>query len=180
MKPAEFLHLFTPLDHVVGQLTESQLDAQSQCSEWTRRQVIDHILSTQLEFLARHHIELPQLPRTPSHTSITHHQETLRPIGEHWNTPINGLAGPSTIGETLGLFYGFDLIVHRWDIGAGTPAHTPFTETEMDLIEGVADTFAQLLYSQGVCAPAVPTPPDASRETKLLARLGRQHVDTAL
>jgi hypothetical protein len=65
------------------------------------------------------------------------------------------------------------MVVHRWDLARAAGLDTEFTATEMDLMETSIAGFGEHLYADGVCASAVPTPSDASRQERLLGLLGR-------
>jgi uncharacterized protein (TIGR03086 family) len=89
----------------------------------------------------------------------------------------DGYFGRTTIGETLANFYGFDLVVHRWDLARATGQDTAFTDAEMDRLEQSIAGFGDQLYAEGVCEPAVPVPDDATRQERLLATMGRHPND---
>ena len=57
-------------------------------------------------------------------------------------------------------------------VGAG-PTGGTFTEAELDRVESGADGFGEAVYGEGVCRPGVEAPAGASREVRVLARLGR-------
>ncbi|MBC8092962.1 MAG: hypothetical protein H7Y15_13685 [Pseudonocardia sp.] len=86
---------------------------------------------------------------------------------------FDGAFGPTTIGATLADFYGFDMVVHRWDLARALGTDTTFTAGEMDLMEASIAVFGHHLYGEGICAPAVTVPVDASRQDRLLGVLGR-------
>jgi len=85
---------------------------------------------------------------------------------------FDGHFGPTTIGETLIRFYGFDMIAHRWDIARAAGTEHRFTDDELSEMETAIDGFGDALYSEGVCRK-VEIPAGADRQTTLLARLGR-------
>ncbi len=87
---------------------------------------------------------------------------------------FDGHFGPTTIGETLMRFYGFDMVAHRWDVGSAAGLDVRFSDDEMTLMETAAAGFGPALYGDGVCKPGVEVAPDADRQTRLLATLGRQ------
>ncbi len=76
--------------------------------------------------------------------------------------------------EHLANFYGFDMLVHRWDLGAAVGAPVRFTDDELDRIETAMTGFGDMLYSEGVCAPAIRVNADAPRQQQVLGRLGRR------
>ena len=161
---------------VVDQVAPDQWSSQSPCEKWTAADVVDHVIDTQRDFLARHRIEAGPRPEGAPAVLWNEHLRAVRSAladGEVLDTGFGGFFGPTTIGATLADFYGFDMVVHRWDLARAAGSDSEFTTAEMDLMESSIDGFGEHLYAEGICAPAVPTPADASRQERLLARLGR-------
>jgi hypothetical protein len=71
-------------------------------------------------------------------------------------------------------FYGFDLVVHRWDLGRALGQEVRWSEEEMERLEKAIAGFGDALYSPGVAGPALDVRPDADRQTRILALLGRR------
>lgn len=149
-------------------------DEPSTCAGWTRRDVLDHLVSTQRDLFQGRGFELP------ASTGVA--EDPVRAWAEHVDAAgslledpavpaleYDGHFGRTTLGRTLADYYLFDLVVHRWDL---LPS-TRFTEAEMDLAEASADLFGDALRWDGVCGPAVEVTPGADRQTRLLGRLGR-------
>jgi len=85
----------------------------------------------------------------------------------------DGVFGTTSVGDSIVTFYGFDLVVHRWDIAAAAGLDERFRDEELDLLETSAEGFGEHLYDEGVCRPALPPPVGADRQERILARLGR-------
>lgn len=152
--------------------------ASSPCTGWTVRDVLDHLIDTERDFLGQHELDAGPRPDTaqePAHGWRTHSSrvQAILDTPELAETQFDGFFGPTTVGATLARFYGFDLVVHRWDIARGAGVDSRFTDSELDLIEQSLEGFGEHLYMEGICRPALPAPADASRETRLLARMGR-------
>ena len=77
------------------------------------------------------------------------------------------------MGDSLLRFYGFDLVVHRWDVATAAGLDERFDEEELAFVEACAEGFGESLYAEGICRPGVEAPVDADRQTRLLARVGR-------
>lgn len=86
----------------------------------------------------------------------------------------DGMLGRATVGESMVRFYGFDMIAHRWDIARAAGFDEEFSSDEMDTLEGAIAGFGDNLYSEGICAQPLEAPEDADRQTRILAKLGRQ------
>ena len=71
-------------------------------------------------------------------------------------------------------FYGWDLLVHRWDLASALGVDAGLTEAELDAIEAPLAMFGDQLYSPGICQPPLDVPAAAERQARVLARLGRR------
>jgi|EndMetStandDraft_8_1072994.scaffolds.fasta_scaffold07676_4 uncharacterized protein (TIGR03086 family) len=149
--------------------------APSPCAGWSARDVLDHVVTTQREFFERQDVDLGPAPDGAPAEVWAAHVAAVRAAA----TPkvaaraYDSVFGPTTVAATLAGFYGFDLVVHRWDLARGLGRDTSFSEAELDLVESALPGFGEHLYADGVCGPAVPVPADASRQVRLLATMGR-------
>jgi uncharacterized protein (TIGR03086 family) len=162
---------------VLDRVPSDKWSAQSPCEKWTAADVVDHVVDSQRDFLSRHDIDaggrFQGEPADVWHGHLTAVRAALGD-GAVLDTKFDGYFGPTTIGDTLADFYGFDMVVHRWDLARAGGFHSEFTDPEMDLLETSIDGFGETLYAEGVCARPVPTPAAASRQERLLALLGRE------
>ena len=85
----------------------------------------------------------------------------------------DGYFGRTTIGGTLADFYGWDLVVHGSDVARATGQAWEISDAEASELLATADGWGDALYSEGICADAVPVPDDASATDRMLGRLGR-------
>lgn len=149
--------------------------APSPCAGWTAADVVDHMVDTQRDFLGRHGVDVG--PRPAGHPPVlwsTHVAAVLDHVDDDvLHRGFDGAFGPTTVGATLADFYGFDMVVHRWDLARALGTDTTFTPGEMDRMESSIALFGHHLYGEGICAPAVTVPVDASRQDRLLGVLGR-------
>lgn len=149
--------------------------AGSPCEGWTAADVVDHVVDTERQFLSGHGADLGDRPSgTPAEVWAAH-LAAVRPLvtEDLRSTEYDGFFGRTTIGATLDDFYGFDLVVHGWDLGSATGRPTTFTDAEMDVMEQAFVGFGDHAYDEGVFRPALDVPADADRQTRLLARMGR-------
>ena len=84
--------------------------------------------------------------------------------------------GPSTVGRTLLGFYGFDLIVHRWDIARSQGRDEQLSDAELDTVDAAVDGFGEHAYAPGIFQEPVDVPAGATRQQQVLARTGRSAV----
>lgn len=165
-----------PFTAVVESVTD--WSASSPCEGWSAADVLDHVMQTQREFVERHGREIPLwdgAPEQPDEQWFKHQAAMAALIGDEdfashtMDTPF----GESTLGETMLNFYGFDLIVHRWDIAASQGRDEQLTETELDVVDRAVDGFGDHAYAPGIFAAAVEVSSGASRQQRVLARTGR-------
>ena len=165
-----------PFTAVVESVTD--WSAASPCEGWGAADVLDHVMQTQREFVERHGREVPLWdgePEQPEQQWFKHQAAMAALIGDEdfaaqsMETPF----GPSTVGKTLLGFYGFDLIVHRWDIARSQGRDEQLTDAELDAVEEAIEGFGEHAYAPGIFNDPVEVPVDASRQQKVLARTGR-------
>ncbi|MDN5748920.1 MAG: TIGR03086 family metal-binding protein [Pseudonocardia sp.] len=149
--------------------------APSPCAGWTAADVVDHMVDTQRDFLDRHDVDLgPRPDGDPPAAWDAHVAAVLDRVDDDvLHREFDGQLGRTTIGATLSDFYGFDMIVHRWDVARALGRETRFSDAEMDEMEASVAMFGDHLYAEGICGRPVPVPPGASRQDRLLATLGR-------
>jgi uncharacterized protein (TIGR03086 family) len=163
-----------PFSAVVASVTDWH--APSPCEGWTARDVLQHVIDTEREFLAGRGHRLPDVESDNPGERWRTHEEAVREllsepsVGEE---TYDGYFGPTTVGETLAQFYGFDLLVHRWDLAASQGDRTVLTDTELDEIDSAVTGWGEHAYAPGVFARPVDVPADADRQAKVLARTGR-------
>ncbi|HKJ12213.1 MAG TPA: maleylpyruvate isomerase family mycothiol-dependent enzyme [Ornithinimicrobium sp.] len=163
--------------HLVAGATEQDWSAPSPCERWNALDVLSHMRDTQRDFLAGHDLEPPSPPleAVPEVAWRVHtdHVENLLRDPEVRDRGYDGYFGPTTIGETVAQFYGWDMLVHRWDIGMAMHRDPQLSEADLDAIERDLAMFGEALYAPGICAPPVEVGPGASRTEQVMARLGR-------
>lgn len=150
----------------------------SPCDEWSAADVIEHLIETQRDFLVRHDLDpgdAPDVHGDPAKAWRAHAEQVTDLLDRPGvtETRFDGSFGPATIGDTITRFYGFDMIVHRWDVARAAGIETTFSPEELDQIENSIDSFGETLYADGICDQPVDIDPSAPRQQRLLARMGR-------
>lgn len=161
---------------VLDDIPADAWSAPSPCDGWTARDVVAHVIDTQRDFFTGHDVDPGTRPDLddPSAAWRTHAVSVAERLDDPavGDTSFDGHFGPTTVGETLLRFYGFDMIAHRWDIATAAGQQVRFTDDELATMETAADGFGPALYGDGVCKQ-IAVPESADRQTRLLARLGR-------
>ncbi|WP_193103786.1 maleylpyruvate isomerase family mycothiol-dependent enzyme [Brachybacterium sp. FME24] len=152
-------------------------EAPSPCEGWTARDVLEHVCRTQRDFFAQRGLELSDLSGAePAQTWAAHHREVSGLLGDPdvAQRAFDGAFGPTTVGATMIDFYGFDLIVHRWDLARSQGLDARLTPQELALIDAAVDGWGEHAYAPGIFAGALPTSPGVDEQTRVLARTGRR------
>ncbi len=170
----QFLHNFDRFTATVAATRD--WSAATACSDWTAAQLVDHVVDTQRDLLSQHGASLEERATGDGGAVwAAHHAHLLRLVADEplMSTAYDGFFGPTTVRDTLATFYGFDLLVHGWDLSSSTGQPLTWTEAEMDQIESSIALFGPGLYMEGICKPAIEVASDASRQLRILGVLGR-------
>lgn len=149
----------------------------SPCQGWNASDVLDHIIDTQRSLFAERDINLGTRPGGDPTQAWAAHLRSVRSAVEDEQAMLasyEGWFGPTTLADTLLAFYGFDLIVHAWDILAAAGRQLVWTPDELGILEDAITGWGEALYMDGICRPALEVEPEADHQTRLLALLGRR------
>jgi uncharacterized protein (TIGR03086 family) len=169
----------TPLTKLVDAVPDDAWGNASPCAGWSAADVLQHMIDTQRTFMLQAGASLPHPEPTvadgPAMAWRTHAESIARALADDriGEKPHETPFGPSTVGDVFDAFYGFDLLVHRWDVARATGGDARLTDAELDTIEQLADSWGDQLYADGVCAQPIEVGDDEPREVRVLARLGR-------
>ncbi len=170
----------TPLMRLIDATDPQALAGDSPCDGWSGLDVIQHLIDTQRDFLLKAGADLPDPAPTvaalgPATAWRTHAEGVARQLADDTlaERPYETPFGTTTVGAAFDRFYGFDLLVHRWDIGASAGVPVELNEAELDEVEAAIAGFGDAIRGDGVCGPAVHVGPDASRQDRALGLTGR-------
>ncbi|WP_030667800.1 TIGR03086 family metal-binding protein [Streptomyces sp. NRRL B-1347] len=176
------LDQFTERVHAVRQ---DQWDAATPCARWTVRDLVNHLVAEQLW--------APPLVRD---------RATVEAVGDafdgdqlgpdpvaSWDTAAAAsraaFRAPDALAGTVHLSYGdtpardycaqmtTDLVVHTWDLARAIGADERLPGELVAAAAREVAPYAADLAKSGLFAAAVPPPPEADAQTKLLCLLGR-------
>lgn len=156
---------------------DQRWDAPTPCAGWTVRDVVEHVIQTEREFLARQGLDPGEAPELldPAAAWRSHVSSVTGILGRAGvaDREYDGYFGRTTIAATMADFYGWDLLVHGSDVARATGQPWSISDQEAAALHATADGWGDALYSEGICSAAVPVADDASATDRLLARLGR-------
>lgn len=77
------------------------------------------------------------------------------------------------LGQTLSAFYTADVFMHTWDLARATGQDEALDPDFAGQLLGGMQEMEELLRGSGQYGPAVPVPPDADVQTRLIGFIGR-------
>jgi uncharacterized protein (TIGR03086 family) len=173
----------TRFDQLVGRIGESGWGAPTPCTEWTVRDLLNHVVAEQLwelDLLAGRTIAevgdrydgdlLGDDPAARWRKASDEATEAVQRPGA-LNREVYLSRGPAPASEYMWEMT-LDLAVHGWDLARAIGAETPI---DAELAEALLAMFAdQVPGGPELFDPPVPVGPDADPPTRLIALLGRQ------
>jgi uncharacterized protein (TIGR03086 family) len=162
-------------------LPDSAWLASTPCVDWTVRDVVAHVVDTQLDFLRQRGLAPDPEPVANDHPrdrwpKVRDAVQAVLDDLSVADTAFDGYFGPTTIAETLDRFYATDLSVHRWDVAqaANLPTKALINDDELAIIKSQLGSIDEaIMRSPGLFDPPVETAIDASPTDQLMAWLGR-------
>jgi uncharacterized protein (TIGR03086 family) len=179
-------HLFgvvAALQPVLQGVSATDLDRPSPCEDWTVRDVAVHLLGT-AEAMRRVGAGEPLDPQDPWGTGGGRLEDSWRDdLGDlltawaqAWSQPeawegdaMDGAVPRSQVGQM-----GFaEVVLHGWDIAAGTGQEVRFDDETVAEASEVMDEIGELGRSMHAFGPEVSVDDDASTFARVLGRSGR-------
>lgn len=176
--PARYKRLAGLFDSTVEAVDTQGWAKPSPCEEWTARDVLEHVLSSEADIVTKvglsvdRTVDINQDPLGAWREVRDGMQAILDDPGKAGLT-YESLGSRTTLEDTVARFFCFDLIVHRWDIGRAAGKEIVMPAEDVALAHTFLDAMGSMFYDYGASAPAVPVPEDASSQDKLLGRAGR-------
>jgi uncharacterized protein (TIGR03086 family) len=150
----------------------------SPCSDWTARELVAHVVSTQglfLGFIGEEIGELPSVDDDPGAAWDAARAKVQHALDDpdRADTEFDGFFGRTSFAAAIDRFQNSDLVVHRWDLARATGQDESFDDVDAERILAYGREFGDAFRSPGVCGPEVPVPPDADVQTRALGFWGR-------
>lgn len=162
---------------LVESVPPERWDASSPCEGWSAADVVQHVVGTQRDFLGGRGAACGAAPEgTPAEQWLEHCALVRRVLSDEAfaTAPYDGYFGPTTVADTMRDFYGWDMVVHRWDLGRAVGQEVAWSDAECAFVGDELEGFGDQLYGEGICKPAVEAPADADAQARVLALLGRR------
>jgi uncharacterized protein (TIGR03086 family) len=177
------LDFFGSRVHTVG---AGQWDASTPCSEWSVRELVNHLTVEQLW--------APRLVRDGATVDEVGDAFDGDQLGDDpaaaWDraatVAIEVFRAPHALDRTVHLSYGdtpavaycaqmtTDATVHAWDLSRGIGADEDLPEDLATAALHEVEPYANGLHKSGMFAPPIEPPPGADDRTRLLCLLGRR------
>ncbi|MEV3988106.1 TIGR03086 family metal-binding protein [Streptomyces sp. NPDC049837] len=179
----EALDLFGERVHAVR---PDQWDAPTPCTDWTVRDLVNHLTAEQLWV-----VPLLRERRTVADVGDAFEGDVLGddPVAV-WDRAAaecrEAFLEKGAMDRTVHLSYGptqataycsqmtSDLVIHAWDLSRAIGADERLPHDLVEFTVREVSPYADSLAGSGLFAPRLKTPPDADEQTRLLAMVGRE------
>lgn len=164
---------------LVERLTDSELDNQTPCPEWTVRELIGHMVEVAAGNQGRFGLEIPvpEFPEDPRQAWFEAQAFAAKVFEQvDLTKPVDFGAFGSFPGAAVVGVHTSDTLVHAWDVARAIGQPCAFDaelgESVLKLVSSWPDV-PQLRAPGGAFGPKVPVPADASVTDRLVAFCGR-------
>ena len=178
MHPNEQLtHLVPAFIALVHRVEDDELALPTPCTDWTIRDLLEHMISGSLTFAGALRGDAPRDDRGDVRRAIAEalpeFQLALETPGA-FDRPIRGLPFGDMDGEALAHYAAFDLLMHAWDLSMATGRSVELPAAVVGEIDSWARRWLIEDYRRpGMFAPATSPGAGASRLERLVAFSGR-------
>jgi uncharacterized protein (TIGR03086 family) len=160
-------------------LGASDWNAPAPVPDWRARDVVGHLVEWFPGFLKSATGVVLESGPSPEEDPVAAwqvHADAVQRLldGPESSTPFNHpMIGELPLPDAVDRFYTTDIFLHTWDLARATGQDEQLdSDFCADLLAGMTP-IEDLLRSSGQYGPAVPVPPDADVQTRLLAFIGR-------
>ena len=118
--------------------TVTDWSAPSPCAQWSAADVVAHVVDTQRDFLTQRGFDVGPRPEGDPAAVWHRHLDLVTALVQderRVTAEYDGYFGRTTLAATLADFYGWDLLVHRWDLGRAAGQPVELSEQEQGRVE---------------------------------------------
>jgi uncharacterized protein (TIGR03086 family) len=163
----------------VAAVPPDRWDDPSPCEEWSARDVVNHVVDSEIGMLER--VGLAPGSSPPADDPSARWSAVRTIVQESLDDPeragreYDGMFGRTRLEDTIDKFACLDLLVHRWDLAraTGLTDHEAMPADEVTSAFEVARSLGDNLRQSGACGPVVEVADDADEQSRFLAFLGR-------
>jgi len=163
----------------VAAVPDDRWSSPSPCDDWTARDIVGHVVSTQdmfLGFVGRSLGEIPSVDDDPlaaftaARTVVQADLEDPARAG----ATFEGFMGTMTFESGVDRFLNFDLVVHGWDLARATGLDAHIDPADLKRIRIAAEGFGDAMRGPNAFGPEVEPPAGADEQQRVMAFLGRR------
>jgi uncharacterized protein (TIGR03086 family) len=163
----------------VAGVADDQWSAPTPCPDWTARDLVRHVVTTQgifLGFIDRGLDGIPSVDDDPVAAWDAARALVQRELDDPDRATLEfeGFMGTQTFEAGVDQFLSFDLIVHGWDLARATGQDDHIDGADVERTRTQAEAFADKMRGPNAFGPEVEPPAGAGPQEKLLAFLGRE------
>ena len=163
----------------VAAVPDDRWDSQTPCEEWTARDLVGHVVSTQGMFLGFIGKDLGDLSSTDDDPLGAWNAARARIQAnlddpEHAKAEFQGLSGRSTFEAAVDKFLCSDLVVHGWDLSRAAGLDDRMEGEDVQRVRRYMESMGDALRGPRAFGPELEAPPGADEQGRLLAFLGRR------
>jgi uncharacterized protein (TIGR03086 family) len=152
--------------------------APSPCADWTARDVVGHVVSTQgmiLGLVGRELGEIPAVDDDPAPAWAAARAVVQGDLDDpaRATTEFEGSMGKMTFEGAVDRFLCVDLVVHGWDLAHAAGLDDHIDAEDVARVRSIAEGFGDAMRSPRAFGPEVEAPAGADDQTRLMAFLGR-------
>ncbi|MEO6472015.1 MAG: maleylpyruvate isomerase family mycothiol-dependent enzyme [Aeromicrobium sp.] len=153
-------------------------DAPSPCDEWTARDVLEHVLSSEVDFPGKvgltfqRSIDLSNDP-LGAWREVRDGMQAILDDPAKASLTYEAFGAQTSLADSVDRFICFDLIFHRWDIGRAAGLPIEIAAADIAASNAFLDAMGSMFYDYGASKPAIPIDESASDQDKVLGRVGR-------
>ena len=147
-------------------------DLPTPCEGWTIGDVIDHVTTTQQNFLTERGVDVSA---EGTLASVSAAMQAALDDPAIAGATYDSYFGPTTIADTVNAFYCLDLVLHRWDIAAaaGLADHTTISDTDIETCRDLMAPMGDNIRMPGIFGDEVNADPSSSATASFVAWAGR-------
>jgi uncharacterized protein (TIGR03086 family) len=162
----------------VAAVPADQWSAPTPCENWTVRELVAHVVSSQgvfLGFVGQSVDDAPSVDDDPVGAWAAARTVVQGGLEDpaRARAEFEGSTGTMTFEGAVDRFLTFDLIVHGWDLSRAVGLADHMEPDDIAHVRKQAESFGDAMRSPRAFGPEVVAPAGAGEQVKLLAFLGR-------